>query len=138
MLSQQLHPKKPADYPSLTGYEINDEAEFVERNILVHASAELKKGDSPASFFSPLEKKDNNFIASCVIEETPIYLFIEENNPQRTVQDIVNVGLDHIKGYFAVKNFVKYTQNDEDVDSIEHIFFEGYDERLNNRNPGPL
>jgi len=81
-------------------------------------------GHLKGAIFSPLDKQFNTTAGSFVDEDQPVYLVIDEENLEDAVRDLVNVGLDDIRGFIPVDEYEKWLADNNAAVSIPHLFVE--------------
>ncbi len=79
------------------------------------------KGHLQGAIFSTLDKQFNTTAGSYVTEDQPIYLVIDEEHLEEAVRDLVNVGLDDIRGYIPVDEYEQWLTDNNAAVSIPHL-----------------
>lgn len=87
-------------------------------------------GHLQGAIFSPLDKQFNTTAGSYVTEDQPIYLVIDEERLEEAVRDLINVGLDDIRGYIPVAEYEEWLQANSAAVSIPHLNFEEHGHQL--------
>lgn len=82
------------------------------------------KGHLKGAIFSPLDKQFNTTAGSYVDESWPVYLIIDKDDLEDAVRDLINVGLDDIRGYIQVRDYEEWLDKHQAAISIPHLFFD--------------
>lgn len=114
------------DVSKLSGFEDNKEVALID----TRGREAFMQGHLKGAVFSPLDKQFNTITGSYVTEEQPIYLIIDKENLEEAVRDLINVGLDKIKGYIPVEKYEKWLRENDAAVSIPHMFVEQDSDRL--------
>ncbi len=77
----------------------------------------------PGSILAPFNKQFNTVAGSFVEEDKQIYLIIDEAHLHEAVTDLINVGLDHVKGYAGTEVIDMYETSGEELASIKTVQF---------------
>jgi len=114
------------DVSKLSGFEDNKEVALID----TRGREAFMQGHLKGAVFSPPDKQFNTITGSYVTEEQPIYLIIDKENLEEAVRDLINVGLDKIKGYIPVEKYEKWLRENDAAVSIPHMFVEQDSDRL--------
>lgn len=125
VLGKLPEPKK-TETSRLSEFKGNLEAALVD----TRDREEFMNGHLEGAIFSPLDKQFNTTVGSYVTEDQPIYLVIDEEHLEDAVRDLINVGLDDIRGFIPVKEYEKWLADNQAAVSIPHLDFENDGEQL--------
>ncbi len=114
------------DTSRLRDFENNREVALID----TRGREAFMNGHLKGAIFSPLDKQFNTIAGSYITEEQPIYLVIDEENLVEAVRDLINVGLDNIKGYIPVAEYEKWLAENNAAVSIPHLHFEQDGDKL--------
>ncbi|MEX0681191.1 MAG: MBL fold metallo-hydrolase [Balneolales bacterium] len=92
------------------------------------------KGHLSGALFSPLDKQFNTTAGSYVADDQPIYLVISENLVEEAVRDLINVGLDDIRGYIPVGEYESWLDQNNAAETIKCLNFQDHGEKLIDNN----
>ena len=88
----------------------------------------------PGSLWAPLDKTFHTVVGSYFDPEMPVYLIAEEDQVDELVRNLIRIGIDNVKGWFALDVFDAYTELGGTLASTEAIDFDELQARM--ANPG--
>jgi hydroxyacylglutathione hydrolase len=80
---------------------------------------EFMKGHLPGSLLAPYDRNFNTVTGSYITEEkTPVYLIIDKQQVRDAIIDLINIGLDDIRGYITPEQLRKYADEGGELEQI--------------------